>query len=135
VGNAGVTLCGGTPGRPGEPDVARPGLFAIAAMYPVAGQALLAPAISGAALDSAPTYDGVAGPDSKKLSYYHRVDALRPEVTVHEGHPRFVAGFASRRFRQRWGSVHSGDEGTAGFRRGGLLLTQVRSMGPVDGDA
>jgi len=41
---------------------------------------------------------------------------------VHEGHP-FVAGLPPRR-RQRWGSVHSGDEGRW-FRRA-PVLTQVR---------
>jgi len=48
---------------------------------------------------------------------------------VHEGHP-FVAGLP-RDGRQRWGSVHSGDEGplVSGERP---VLTQVRSMGPVD---
>jgi len=42
-----------------------------------------------------------------------------------------VAGVASATGRQRWGSVHSGDEGplVSGERP---VLTQVRSMGPVD---
>jgi len=42
-----------------------------------------------------------------------------------------VAGVCLRDGRQRWGSVHSGDEGplVSGERP---VLTQVRSMGPVD---
>jgi len=43
-----------------------------------------------------------------------------------------VAGVASATVAKRWGSVHSGDEGTAGLPEERPVLTQVRSMGPVD---
>jgi len=90
-----------------------------------AGQRYCA-AISGA-LSTRPNVTRVAG-GFKEVSYYHRVTPCGL-VTVHEGHP--VRGGVARDGRQRWGSVHSGDEGTAGFRRA-PVLTQVRSMGPVD---
>jgi len=97
----------------------------IAACTAVGWPSATGPAIHGA--PTRPNVDGVAG-RIQEVSYYHRVTPCGPEA-VHEGHPVRRRGFRPRR-RQRWGRA---------FRRRGPLvsgerpvLTQVRSMGPVD---
>jgi len=119
----------GNPGRPGRATWPPPRAFSsIAAMYPVLASAT-APAISGA-LSTRPQRRRPSLAGFKEVSYYHRVTPCGPGVTVHEGHP-VVAGVASANGRQRWGRCISGDEGplVSGERP---VLTQVRSMGPVD---
>jgi len=116
VGNAG-SRCG-EPGRPGRADVAPPRPFSsIAAMYPVLASAT-APAISGA-LSTRPQRRRRSLAGFKEVSYYHRVTPCGLSNRARRT-PRSWAGVASRDGRQRWGSVHSGDEGTAGFRESGL---------------
>jgi len=118
----------GNPGRPGRADVAPAQAFSsIAAMYPVLASAT-APAISGA-LSTRPQRRRRRWSGFKEVSYYHRVTPCGLS-NVHEGHP-VRGGGCLRDGRQRWGSVHSGDEGplVSGERP---VLTQVRSMGPVD---
>jgi len=59
----------------------------------------------------------------KEVSYYHRVDALRGLSKPCTKDTPFVAGVASATVANVWGSVHSGDEGTAGFRRAACAHT------------
>jgi len=123
-GNAG-SRCG-EPWTPGEPTWPAQAFSSIAAMYPVLASAT-APAISGA-LSTRPNVDGVAG-RIQRSDYYHRVTPCGPEYRARRTPVR--GGVCLRDGRQRWGSVHSGDEGplVSGERP---VLTQVRSMGPVD---
>jgi len=75
-----------------------------------------------------PNVDGVAGRIQRSELLPSR-DALRLSNRARRT-PRSCGG-CLRDGRQRWGSVHSGDEGplVSGERP---VLTQVRSMGPVD---
>jgi len=64
----------------------------------------------------------------KEVSYYHRVTPCGLEITVHEGHP--VRGGCLRDGSPTLG-VGASATRTAGFGER-PVLTQVRSMGPVD---
>jgi len=113
----------GNPGRPGRADVARQAFSSIAAMYPVLASAT-APAISGA-LSTRPQRRRRRC-RFKEVSYYHRVTPCGLSNRARRTPVR--GGGCLRDGRQRWGSVHSGDEGplVSGERP---VLTQVRSMG------
>jgi len=100
----------------GRADVAPPSLSSIAACTLLAAL-LRRPLAVRSRLG--PNVDGVAG-RIKEVSYYHRG---RPAglSTVHEGHP-VRGGGCLRDGRQRWGSVHSGDE-DRWFRRAACAHT------------
>jgi len=117
-------------GEPWTPGPSRRGpaqaFSSIAAMYPVLASAT-APAISGA-LSTRPNVDGVAG-RIQRSELLHRVTPAGLSNRARRT-PRSWRGLPPRRsptlgvgaFRRR---------GTAGFRER-PVLTQVRSMGPVD---
>jgi len=104
---------------PGRADVAPPRPFSsIAAMYPVLASAT-APGPLAVRSRLGPNVDGVAGRIQRSELLPSR-DALRGLSNRARRTPPFVAGGCLRDGRQRWGSVHSGDEGTAGFPESGL---------------
>jgi len=126
-GNAG-SRCG----EPWTPGPSRRGpaqaFSSIAAMYPVLASATCARPLAVRSR-LGPNVDGVAGRIQRSELLPSR-DALRGLSNRARRTPRSWRG-CLRDGRQRWGSVHSGDEGplVSGERP---VLTQVRSMGPVD---
>jgi len=116
----------GNPGRPGRADVAPPRPFRRSQLCTLCWPALLRRPLAVRSR-LGPNVDGVAG-RIKEVSYYHRVTPAGLSNRARRT-PRSWRG-CLRDGRQRWGSVHSGDEGplVSGERP---VLTQVRSMGPV----
>jgi len=110
---------------PGPSRRGPPGFSSIAAMYPVWPALLRRPLAVRSRLG--PNVDGVAG-RIQRVSYYHRVTPAGLSNRARRTPVR--GGGCLRDGRQRW-VVHSGDEGplVSGERP---VLTQVRSMGPVD---
>jgi len=123
--------CGSRCGEPWTPGPSRRGpaqaFSSIAAMYPVLASAT-APAISGA-LSTRPQRRRRRWPDSKEVSYYHRVTPCGLSNRARRT-PRSWRGLPPRRsptlgvgaFRRR---------GTAGFRRAACAHTGA-VHGPVD---
>jgi len=101
----------GNPGRPGRADVAPPRPFVDRSYVPCAGSAT-APAISGA-LSTRPQRRRRRWPIQRSELLPSR-DALRACSNRARRTPRSWRGLPPRG-RQRWGSVHSGDEGPLVF--------------------
>jgi len=110
----------GNPGRPGEPTVAPPRPFRRSQLCTLCWPALLRRPLAVRSR-LGPNVDGVAGRIQRSELLPSR-DAPAGLSTVHEGHP-VRGGGCLRDGRQRWGSVHSGDEGPAGFRRAACAHT------------
>jgi len=125
VGNAG-SRCG-NPGRPGRADVAPPRPFRRSQLCTLCWPALLRRPLAVRSRLGPNVDASLAG--FKEVSYYHRVTPCGLSNRARRT-PRSWRGLPPRRsptlgvgaFRRR---------GTAGFRRA-PVLTQVRSMGPVD---
>jgi len=124
-GQCRLTLWGTLDARPSRRGPAQ-AFFVDRSYVPVLASAT-APAISGA-LSTRPNVDGVAG-RIQEVSYYHRVTpcGLRPCTKD----TPFRGGGCLRDGRQRWGRCIQATKGplVSGERP---VLTQVRSMGPVD---